>query len=138
MITINWHPSAKELRHWGLITAAVLAMMGSLFYFIDWGLFRAGHGMAVYLWAFAACALLTAGTGTRIGLPAYWLWMGMAWTIGTIMGTVALALVYYLAVTPLAVIARIAGRDRLQMRPVKGASMWRPLSGTAHDPERTF
>jgi hypothetical protein len=55
--------------------AVAMAVVGSLFRFVDWGVFRAGHGMAPFLWAFGALALVTAGTGSRVGRPVYLAWM---------------------------------------------------------------
>ncbi len=139
MITIDWNPSPSELRRWAVRTALALGVMGALFQFVDWGVFRTAHPMGRVLWAFGAFALLTAGTGTRIGLPAYWAWMGFAWTVATLVGTAALAIVFFLVITPLAVGARLVGRDRLQLHaPQAGQSMWKPLTRTHHDPERQF
>ena len=139
MISIHWNPTPAELRRWAFITAAALGVMGSLFHFVDWGVFRVGHGLAPFMWGFAGFALLTAGTGTRIGLPAYWAWMGFTFAIGTILATVALAIVFYGVITPMAIIARFAGRDRLVLRDPRGASLWRSIAGvTKHDPERQF
>ena len=139
MIIIHWHPSPAELRRWALRTALALGVMGALFQFVDWGVFRTMHPMGRVLWGFGAFALVTAGTGTRIGLPAYWAWMGFVWTVGTVIGTLALAIVYFLVITPLGVAARLLGRDRLQLRvPAPGESMWKPLPRTRHDPERQF
>ena len=139
MITIDWHPSSAELRRWAVTVAAALAVSGSLFRFVDWGIFRVGHGLAPWLWGFGLVALLTAGTGTRIGLPAYWLWMSLVFLVGTAIGTLALAVVFFLVVTPLGLAARVAGRDRLGLRrPPPGASLWHPLPATPHDPARQF
>jgi hypothetical protein len=39
----------------------------------------------------------------------------------------------------MAIVARLAGRDRLELRPSPGTrSMWRPLPPGRHDPERQF
>lgn len=139
MITIDWHPTPAHLRRWAVTVAAGLGISGSLFQFVDWGVFRSGHGLAPWLWGFGLFALLTAGTGTRLGLPAYWAWMGFVWTVGTVIGTAALAAVFFLVVTPLGIAARLAGRDRLALRrPAPGASLWQPLPATAHDPARQF
>lgn len=138
MIEIHWHPTPKELRRWACMTAAALAVMGACFRFIDWGVFATMSGMSSVLWSFAVFALVTAGTGTRIGMPAYWLWMGFVWAIGTLLGTLALGVVFFGVVTPLALCARITGRDRLALRPHRGASMWRELPRTPHDPARQF
>lgn len=139
MITIDWHPSPTQLRRWAVTVAASLGVSGSLFQFLDWGVFRAGHGLAPWLWGFALVALVTAGTGTRIGLPAYWTWMAFVWLVGTSLGLAALAAVFFLVVTPLGLAGRLAGRDRLGLsRPPAGASLWRPLPTTSHDPSRQF
>ncbi|MFM1904110.1 MAG: Saxitoxin biosynthesis operon protein SxtJ [Planctomycetota bacterium] len=139
MITIDWHPSPAHLRRWAITVACGLAISGSLFQFVPWGIFRAGHGLAPWLWGFGLVALATAGTGTKLGWPAYWVWMGITWTIGTAIGILALGAVFFLVVTPLAVVARLAGRDRLGLRrPAAGASLWRPLAAAAHDPARQF
>ena len=139
MITINWHPAPAELRRWGVTVAAALAVSGSLFQFVDWGMFRAGHGLAPWLWGFGLIALVTAGTGTRLGMPAYWLWMTFVFLVGTMIGTLALAVVFFLVVTPLALAARLAGRDRLGLRrPSPGATLWHSLRQVPHDPARPF
>ena len=139
IVTIDWHPDARHLRRWAIATALALGAVGALFRFVDWGVFASARPMAPYLWGFGAFALVTAGTGTRIGLPAYWAWMAFTWAVGTVLGTVALGAVFYLVVTPLAVAARLFGRDRLELRPSPGTrSMWRPLPPGRHDPERQF
>jgi len=139
IVTIDWHPDARHLRRWAVTTAIALAAVGSLFRFVDWGVFAAARPMAPYLWGFGAFALVTAGTGTRAGLPAYWAWMAFTWAVGTALGTVALGAVFAFVVTPMAVVARLAGRDRLELRPAPGTrSMWRPLPPGRHDPERQF
>ena len=139
MITINWHPAPAELRRWGVTVAAALAVSGSLFQFVDWGMFRAGHGLAPWLWGFGLVALVTAGTGTRLGMPAYWLWMSFVFLVVTTFGTLALAVVFFLVVTPLGLAARLAGRDRLGLRrPSPGATLWHSLRQVPHDPARPF
>jgi len=139
MITIHWHPNPSELRRWALLTAAALGVMGTVFFFEVFGLLPRARGMAFILWGFGAFALVTAGTGTRAGLPAYWLWMGFVFVVGTVIGTVALGVVDYLVLVPTAVVARLMGRDRLRLRDPRGASMWTPIAdGGRHDPERQF
>lgn len=139
IVTIDWHPDARHLRRWAIVTAILLGTAGAIFRFVDWGMFAAGRPIAPFLWGFGAFALATAGTGRRIGLPAYWAWMGFTWVVGTALGTVALGAVFYGVVTPLGAVARIFGRDRLDLRPAQpGQSMWRPLPERRHDPERQF
>ena len=139
MTQINWHPSPREMRVWAALLALALGVVGSLFYFVDWGIFSGGRGFAFFLWGFGAVAFLTGITGTKIGLPAYWLWMGFVWTVSWLITHVALAAVFFLVVTPLAVIARLIGRDRLQIRRKTTGSYWQSLdSAQRHNPERQF
>jgi polyferredoxin len=138
MIVIDWNPDRRALRRWGIAMAVAMAVVGSLFRFVDWGVFRAGHGMVPFLWAFGALALVTAGTGSRVGRPVYLAWMGFAWLVGTVLGTLALALVFYGVVTPLALVARAMGRDRLDVRADRRTTRWHPVPQAAHDPERQF
>ena len=139
MTKINWHPSPPEMRLWAALLVAALGFVGSLFYFVDWGILSGGRGFALFLWAFGAFAFLTGITGTKLGLPAYWLWMGFVWTASWVISHVALAATFFLVVTPLAMIARLVGRDRLQLRRRSTQSYWHSLeSGSPHNPERQF
>jgi len=139
MVTINWRPSPHEMRQWAVLLATALGVVGSLFYFFEWGIFRSGEGFAKFLWAFGTVALVTGLTGSKIGLPAYWVWMGFVYAMSWIIGHVALTAVYFLVVTPLAVVGRLIGRDRLQIRPVVRTSYWHTLEvARPHDPERQF
>lgn len=138
MTRINWLPTPRELRQWALLTGAALGIAGALFYFVEWGIFRGGEGFAKFLWSFGAFALVTGLTGSKIGWPAYYAWMGFVYAITWIIGHFALALVYLLVVTPLALAARLIGRDRLQLRARNPPSYWQPISGVPHHPERQF
>ena len=139
MTKINWHPSPREMRQWALITAPALGLVGSLFYFVDWGIFSGGQGFAKVLWAFGAFAFVTGITGTKLGLPAYRAWMGFVYVISSAITYTALTLVYFGVVTPLSLLGRLLGRDRLQLRARNRATYWHALDPTrAHDPERQF
>ncbi|MFM8459661.1 MAG: SxtJ family membrane protein [Chthoniobacterales bacterium] len=139
MTKINWHPSPREMRVWAAVLAAALGIVGSLFYFVDWGIFSGGQGFARFLWSFGAFAFLTGITGTKLGLPAYWLWMGFVWMVSWVITHTALTAVFFLVVTPLALVARLFGRDRLQLQPKATGSYWQSLSSAEpHNPERQF
>ncbi|MFM8886539.1 MAG: SxtJ family membrane protein [Chthoniobacterales bacterium] len=139
MTQINWHPSPREMRVWAAVMAAALGVVGSLFYFVDWGIFSGGQGFARFLWSFGAFAFLTGITGTKLGLPAYRLWMGFVWIVSWVITHAALTAVLFIVVTPLAIVARLIGRDRLQLRPKRMSSYWQTLdSAQRHNPERQF
>jgi len=138
MTTINWKPSPKEMRHWAVILAVALGVVGSLFYFVNWGIFANGQGFAKFLWTFGAIAFVTGITGTKLGLPAYWAWMGFVYVVSSLIGYTALSLVYFLVVTPMSALARLLGRDRLQMRNSQAQTFWHDLHKQSHLPERQF
>lgn len=139
MTQINWHPSPREMRHWALIMAPALGFVGSLFFFVNWGIFAGGQGFAKFLWSFGGVAFVTGITGTKLGLPAYWAWMGFVYAVSSVITVVSLTMVYYAVVTPLGLVARWCGRDRLRLRGDGGSTGWSslaPLRG--HNPEKQF
>lgn len=127
------------MRQWALMIAPALGLVGSLFYFVDWGVFSGGQGFAKFLWAFGAFAFVSGITGTKLGLPAYRLWMGFVYIVSSIITYTALTLVFFAVVTPLGLLGRLLGRDRLQLRARGGSSYWRALDAArSHHPEKQF
>ncbi len=139
MIKIAWKPSPKEMRDWALAMGVVLPIVGALFYFLDWGVFSGKQGFGIILWCFAAFAFATGITGSRIGLPAYWLWMGVVFLIGSVIGIVALSVVFFLMVVPMAFLGRIMKRDQLQLSDGRQTSYWRDVStNISSNPQKQF
>ncbi len=86
-------------------------------------------GLAVWQGIFRqhpAAAFVLAGLSLTIGplglwrpslvRPIYVAWLVAAFPIGWTVSHVSLAAVYYLIVTPLGLVSRLAGRDRLSLR----------------------
>jgi hypothetical protein len=61
--------------------------------------------------------------------------MGFVYAVSSILGFAVLSLVFFLVLTPIALAARMCGRDRLRLR--SGAGAWLPVAG-GHDPQRQF
>jgi len=137
--TPDWNPSPRDLRRWAAVVGPALAAVGALFHFVDWGVFAGGQALAKFLWGFGAVCFVTGITGTKLGLPAYRLWTGFVYSVSSVIAFVSLALVYFAVVVPLALLARIIGRDRLRLRSRGETTCWQQLApDRAHDPERTF
>jgi hypothetical protein len=65
--------------------------------------------------------------------------MGFVYVISSVITYAALSLVYFGVVTPLALLARLLGRDRLQLRTRGQRSYWHALDpARGHNPERQF
>lgn len=128
-VQLNWKPDRKELRQFGAIFMGGFVLIGLVKYFwpFEWllsqnktfGLWMIGIGVVV-----GAIAL----TGSRIALPLYWAWLGIAYVLGNIMSRVIITLIYFLLFTPMRVLGSLAGRDKLQLKKRKTDSYWLDIS----------
>ncbi len=105
----NIKSGKKELREFALIVGSVLAIFGA---FAWWGHksfypFFVGGGLGLI-----AVGLLT----PRVLKPIQKLWMGLALVIGAVMSRVILSLLFYLVLTPLGLVARLAGKHFLDLK----------------------
>lgn len=98
-------------------------LVGSLMY---WPLGHQDFGR--FLWVFGVLSFFTGLTGSLVAWPFYYAWMGFVFVVGTCIGIAALTLVYYGVVTPMGLLARAFGRDRLRRKPPqKPGSLWSPV-----------
>jgi len=121
MIEINWHPKPKELRSFGIIALIATAIISLVFYLfkdlgIQWILIITGTGFAIFLSSLISDKL------TRmiyIGLTLVTL------PIGWVVSFLLLATFYFLILTPLGLVFRLAGRDPLHRKfDSKAESYW--------------
>ena len=128
-VKLNWHPNKKELRQFGAIFLIGLVAIGSVKYFWPWEwLFTRDERFGLILIIVGLVVGLIALTGTRAALPFYWAWLGIAYVFGNIMGRVLVAAIYFLVMTPIGLLSRLVGRDRLQLKKPDGPSYWRKIS----------
>lgn len=128
-VQLNWKPDRKELRQFGAIFLSGFVLIGLVKYFwpFEWllsqnktfGLWMIGIGVVV-----GAIAL----TGSRIALPLYWAWLGIAYVLGNIVSRVIITLIYFLLFTPMRVLGSLAGRDKLQLKKRNTDSYWLDIS----------
>ena len=122
-VIINWRPNPKERRKFGLIMLIGCSLIGLAFQFL---IGKADIAAAWYV--FGAVSGGLGLTGTRAALPLYWVWMGVAFVLGNIISRVILALIYYLVVTPIGLVRRLAGHDDLHLRKPNRDSYWCDLT----------
>ena len=131
LVRINWRPDSGELRKFGIAMLAGFGVVALILYVKDYRLatmVSLGIGLVVG----------TIGlSGLRIALPFYWLWMGIAFVLGNIMSRLILTVFYYLIVTPIALVMRLSGRDKLGLRRTHG-SRWVDIPKGGTDYERQF
>ena len=135
-VQLNWKPNPKQLRQFGAIFLVGFVLIGSVKYFWQWEWFiRRDEKVGLI---FIIIGLVIGGiglTGTRLALPFYYLWMGIAFVLGNIMSRVIMALIFYGIVTPLGLLARLIGRDKLQLKKRDTKSYWQDNS-LPEEPEK--
>ncbi|MBN1818303.1 MAG: hypothetical protein JW828_13165 [Sedimentisphaerales bacterium] len=121
LVEINWTPSNKVLKQFGWISLVATAILAVVLHFnkgIEWKwcLVLPISGLFIVL----ICRFLP-----RMGRLIF---VGMSLItapIGIILGFLVLALFYYLILTPVGLVFRLAGRDALcRPFPAKGQNGW--------------
>jgi hypothetical protein len=136
MVNIDWRPDSKGLRKFGLVVLIGCGIIGLVFQF---GLEKETAAKVVYI--VGAVVGLTAITGSKIGLPGYWVWMGFAFVMGNVMSRVLLTIVYFGLFTPMGFFMRLFGRDSLSLKKPQAQTYWRDMEPPAKGPagyERQF
>ncbi len=67
-------------------------------------------------------------TGNRLALPLYYGWLGIAYVFGNVMGRVLIGTIFFAVVTPLGLLGRLIGRDRLHLKKTNRRSYWHAIS----------
>ncbi len=111
MITrINWRPSNRDLRLFGIILWAGSAIIGLIS-------FLKGHlAFAHWLWSGASLIALIALIYPPGAKPFYWIWMAMGVGIGFITSRILLTLFFFGVITPIALLFKVLKRDALQLK----------------------
>lgn len=127
--------SDRDLRKFGLMVGGVFVTLGLLF------LFRHKTRTPYFVWPGATLMLF----GVILPRALKWIyitWMSVAFVLGFVMAHVILTLFFFLVITPIGLIARLAGKDFLSLKLDKAAkSYWIPREKkpkSAADYERQF
>jgi hypothetical protein len=122
----------RDLRKFGLLVGGVFALLAL------WCWWR-GKPAFPYL-AGVAVPLVLLGLAWPGSLKWIYLgWMSLGLSLGLVVSTILLTVFYYVAVTPLALIARAAGKDFLTRRlDRKATSYWIVRGHSASKPRRSY
>lgn len=124
LLEINWRPDRRQLRQFALM------------WIVFFGL------IAAYAWWFkesptAAVIILLVAAAGPVGYfwpeflrPVYVVWMTLAMPIGWTVSHLLLLMVYYLVITPIALMMRLVGYDPLNRQIERSAATY----WTPHDP----
>ncbi len=116
-----------EERKFGLVVGGAFALAGLALVLASKDLAAAVAG------GLAAALFLTAAAAPRALAPVRRGWTAFAHALGRVNTVVFLSVVFFLVLTPLGVLLRIAGRDELARRR-KGRSTWVPYPERNRDP----
>jgi hypothetical protein len=133
MIQINTHPTPRQLRQFAAIWLPLFGVaVGAMLYWkVD------AKTAATIAWGVTIAASIASLASLAIARA---LFLGLSYAtlpIGLAVAWVALAALYVLLITPLALVLRATGRDPLQLRRPSATSLWHRRSG-GHDVERAF
>ena len=99
----------RELRKFGLLVGAVFTLLGVWFWW-------RGKGRYPYFLAPGA-VLLGLGAGAPRALRLIYVgWMSLAFLLGFAVSNILLTLFFYVIVTPVGLLARLAGKDFLNRK----------------------
>lgn len=122
MIRFNRNPSKRELRQFGGIWLLFFSGASALLWY------RSGDaGLAAWVWA-SAVAVVAVGFAYLRFMRLMFLGMSyLTYPVGWTVSHLLIAIIYYLIVTPIALILRLMGRDPLERRLERSAaSYWAP------------
>jgi hypothetical protein len=119
LVEINWKPTVRQLRQFGLTCLVALPTLGWL-----WG----GSGPVIGWLAAVGLGLALAGLiWPRSVRPLFLALMIVTIPIGTVVGELAMLLIYLAVFFPMAIIFRLMKRDALQRSfDRQAASYWQP------------
>ena len=114
-----------NLRKFGLLVGGVAMLIGLIL------LLRHKTNYPYLLWPGAVLIAFGAVWPRALKYP-YIAWMTMAFVLGFVMSQVILTLFFFLLVTPISVLARLAGKDFLnRKRDLQATTYWIPREAKA-------
>jgi Saxitoxin biosynthesis operon protein SxtJ len=124
-----------DLRKFGLMVGGVFAVLGFLF------LWRHKAHYPYFLWP-GAVLVVSGAILPRALKWVYIAWMSVAFVLGFVMAHVILTVLFYLVITPIGLLAKLAGKDFLSLKLDRAAkSYWisrESKTKSATDYERQF
>ena len=133
VIEINKNPSQKELAWFGLMFLAFFGLIGG----VVWWRFEAPN-VAYTLWGVAGAIVLAYYAVPSLRRPIYLGWLYAAFPIGWVISHVVMGAIYYLVLTPFALVFKLIGRDALERKIDKNAKSYWVEHKTGGDPQRYF
>jgi len=105
----NIKTDSKTIRNFGLILSGILTLFSAISFW------KGGHGYQ-FLFPVALVIFFSAIFFTRALKIIYLPWMVVATLIGWVITNLILTIFYFLVITPIAVMAKLLGKDLLKQK----------------------
>lgn len=113
-------PSQKELRRFGLVVGGIFTLLSAYFYY------QAPSQWEVVIGSAGVILILGGIILPRALKWPYKLWLGLGLILGFIVSHVILSILFYLVVTPIAIVKRLVTKKSK----VEPATYWQPHADT--------
>ena len=134
VIEINKDPSKKELAWFGLMFLAFFGLIGG----IVWWRFQQPN-VAYGLWGGASVIVALYYAIPALRKPIYLGWLYAAFPIGWVISHLVMGIIFYLVISPIAIVFKLMGLDALERKIDKGAkTYWVEHRTGQGDPKRYF
>jgi len=133
LLAINLSPSKKQLRSFGIAGCVIMLLLGGWVFWKHtiFGIPLCPDGTRIVstsLWISSGVLLALTIVPSAL-LPLYIVLSVVGWPIGLTISTVIMFVIYFIFLTPLALIFRLIGRDALKRRLQADAdTYWIPVS----------
>ena len=136
LIPVNLKPETRHLRQFGIGGLVVFLALAGLALWRG-NLFGLDLGEHAAMWAGSLAGLgallgILGAVAPRFNLPFYVALTVITLPIGVVLSFVILAVIFYLVITPMALLFRVLGRDALcETLEADRDSYWQPIAGEA-------
>jgi hypothetical protein len=114
----NIKETKKDLRKFGLTVGSVLVLIAAVLFYFE-------KSSSVYFAVIGAVLILTAVIYPKILKLLNKIWMGLAVLLGFVMSRVIIAILFYLVLTPIGLLAKLFGKKFMDLKYDKSAeSYW--------------
>ncbi len=139
---LDLRPDDRKLKQFGFTTVLMTALLALLGVFrgsilwMDWSGFGSLPGLAFAL--IGGYALVAAILRPGLIRPLYLSLAVLTFPIGIVLSLVVMVLLYYLLITPIALVFRVVGRDRLGLKTAPEAKTHWHRRGAENEVARYF
>lgn len=123
MISVDWHPDDKKVKQFSVVCLILCVVIA---YFM----FRSDATASAYIVAIIGIScLLVGGFRPSWFRPVYYVLSAMLFPLGWVLSNLMLVMVFFVLITPLAMVFKLMGRDALTLSKPRVSSYWKHHAG---------